>query len=946
MCGRLKLKVFVKASLSGAMMVAVLLTSGCLWKQPGPEEKETRNQQIQASADAATIAAVTPGFTRDEKAVKAKIARKLQKSKAGKKPENTKKRALERYRDRAGEEGIYGFQDVLRAKAQMDAMPIPGVSLEEDLSIKGGGIKTWEWLGPGNIGGRIRSIIIHPEDPNKMWVGGVSGGIWRTMNGGALWSPVNIFLPSLAVSCMAMDPLNPDIMYAGTGEGFGGSSGTLQGAGVLKSTDSGATWSLLSGTAYWSNVNRIAIHPDDPSFIFAATDGGIYKSYNGGNYWQKTYDGRVLDVKYAKYGLITRLVAGCDDGKILYSTDTGQTWEEAVMENAVNIFNTHLTEAFEKDADDKDDTLKVNSTAGFVKEDMIKVGFDETAVVKQIIDSHTLEVTDLNSDYQVDEFVSNVLRGRVELGLGSGGYIYASIDVGGGTIFRSADGGKTYTLIAGSDQTPNYFITGEDPNGNSQGDYDNTIWVAPNDNNFIVVGGIDLWRSNTGGTNLSKISDWLTYHLGISAHADQHLIVHHPSYDGVTNKTVFVANDGGIQRTDDIKGLFIGGSGWVNLANNLGITQFRAGDASPDGSLIVGGCQDNGNLKLDKGEGSQGWYQCADCTGDGGFCAINHKDPRLVYTTTQNLNIWKSEIGGAFYTPAMLGLDEAGDDKKARFAAPLVMHPDDPNVLLAGGTKIWRTDNGAWLWGSIRAPIADSRLCSTIEAAPGVNYRIWAGYEGGTVSRTTNSITDWINVDNNGPNPLPDGETVTDIAVNPLNINEVFVTFGGFLSNRVWFTSDNGMTWHPRTGSGLYTLPWVHIDTITVHPSDPNLVYVGTDIGIFTSDDKGVTWNKTSDGPINTEVAHLFWQGDNLVAATHGRGMWRTKPILQVYVDWSNTDYEDGSYAHPYDTIKEGIDAAPRNSSISIRGGEYNEAGDVIINNSVDLKARGDVTIR
>jgi hypothetical protein len=227
-----------------------------------------------------------------------------------------------------------------------------------------------------------------------------------------------------------------------------------------------------------------------------------------------------------------------------------------------------------------------------------------------------------------------------------------------------------------------------------------------------------------------------------------------------------------------------------------------------------------------------------------------------------------------------------------------------------------------------------------------MSSRIWVGYEGGTVSRTTNGVSNWVNVDDNGLNPLPNGQTVMDIAINPLNINEAFVVFGGFIPDSVWFTSDNGSTWQRRTGSGLYTLPVVHVNTITFHPSDPNLVYVGTDIGVFTSDDKGITWNKISDGPVYTEVAHLFWQGDNLIAATHGRGMWRTKPILQVYVDRTNTGYEDGTYAHPYNTIKEGVAGANSHGTITIRGGEYNETGDIIIDKPVDLKSQGDVTIR
>ena len=112
--------------------------------------------------------------------------------------------------------------------------------------------ESWSWLGPGNIGGRIRSILIHPTNANKMWVGSVSGGIWQTTDGGSSWSPVNDFMANLAVSTMVMHPTNPNIMYAGTGEGFGNGD-AITGDGVFRSTDGGATWNQLPSTSRLGN---------------------------------------------------------------------------------------------------------------------------------------------------------------------------------------------------------------------------------------------------------------------------------------------------------------------------------------------------------------------------------------------------------------------------------------------------------------------------------------------------------------------------------------------------------------------------------------------------------------------------------------------------------------------------------------------------------------------
>lgn len=191
----------------------------------------------------------------------------------------------------------------------------------------------WKWLGPGNIGGRLRAIVIHPTTPNTMWIGSAGGGIWKTTNGGASWAPCDDFLPSLAVSTMVIDKTNPNVLYAGTGEGFfeteDGTMNTsaIRGAGIFKTTDGGTTWVQLASTANpdFYQVNRLAIHPTNPLILLAATRSGIWRTTDGGQTWSKKWSGIALDLRFHPTNG-NQAVCGTHDVGVLYTLDGGLTW--------------------------------------------------------------------------------------------------------------------------------------------------------------------------------------------------------------------------------------------------------------------------------------------------------------------------------------------------------------------------------------------------------------------------------------------------------------------------------------------------------------------------------------------------------------------------------------------------------------------------------------------
>src|SRR5216684_3357904 len=300
---------------------------------------------------------------------------------------------------------------------------------------------------------------------------------------------------------------------------------------------------------------------------------------------------------------------------------------------------------------------------------------------------------------------------RVELcyAKASSDVVYASVDAQHGEIWRSINGGRSFTKRRSrfQNQPANYL--------GDQGWYGNSIWAGdPTNADLVIVGGVDLWRSTDGGDTLQDISTWWDSR---SAHADHHAIVSHPAYDGHNNRTVFFGNDGGIYRADDVT--TVGNdaqppriSGWTNLNNSYGVTQFYSAAGNRNSGVIVGGAQDNGTLAYDPAAGPDHWRTIFG--GDGGFCAADPTDPNIFYGEYVYLNIHRNTdgattddidgdryISGQFWNAALRRWDwkpapfQIPDafNQRALFIAPFGLDPNEPNRILAGGESLWRTND-------------------------------------------------------------------------------------------------------------------------------------------------------------------------------------------------------------------------------------------------------------
>ena len=382
---------------------------------------------------------------------------------------------------------------------------------------------------------------------------------------------------------------------------------------------------------------------------------------------------------------------------------------------------------------------------------------------------------------------------------------------------------------------------------------------------------------------------------------------------------------------------------------------------------MLGGSQDNSFSSWKPSGGPNGWYQPG--TGDGGACQVDPQSPTTVYASTQMANIWKSIDGGLTYLPAIIGLNDSGDSA-GPFYADFDIDHQNPNRLICGSMNIWRTTNGALGWTSVRAQ-QGVQTCQVVEFAEANTSRVWVGYSGpvGTatstrISRSDDFGTSWVNVSggsatcNGSSATLPDTQ-VRAIATHPTDVDSVWVAFGGYADNRVWFSDDAGATWECRSGPPLAsgtgtTLPWGSVNAMIVHPSSPEWLYVGTDVGIFASEDGGRNWSRMprfssfgTEGPANVRVDDLFWMGQYLVAATHGRGMFRALPRPVIWVDLTNNSgIEDGTYAFPYNTVQEAESAAGHGTAIVIRSGTYNEGDLVLFKKGLITVEGGTVVIR
>ncbi|MEZ4826568.1 MAG: T9SS type A sorting domain-containing protein [Bacteroidia bacterium] len=685
--------------------------------------------------------------------------------------------------------------------------------------------------------GRINTVTFHPADPQTFWVGVAQGGIWKTTNSGQSWIPLADDLPILRISDLAVDPSNPQVIYASIGDyAYMGVALNLDnrkrhthyGLGVYKTTDGGLTWNP-TGLGFsqtqrdGSLIRRVFVHPNQPNTLLAAGIDGIWKSWDGGQIWTHISDSLIWDIErhptnpnilYASTGFVATLQQG--SAGIMKSVDFGDTW---TVQN---------------------------------------VPFPPKNAVQRI----ELAISPSDPDY-VYGLACNMQRGFYGL-------------------MRTTNGGNQWTMQSDMNSAPNILHWYEGSSGNEgQGTYDLTILVDPNDKNRIYTGGINLWGSGDGGVTWNGISYWRA-DFGPSIHADQHFLSYNPLDD-----KFYICNDGGIMRTDSLvfgswedAGSTAGyqwPTQWEDISSGMNITSFyRIGITPAFPDRLLAGAQDNSTFF----KAGNNWINIIG--GDGMECEIHPDEPNTIYGSYQYGGLTRSYDGGQNIEYGITNAITSGAGEAGAWTTPYELHPDDPDSLYAAFGNLWVSPDGGDTWtkrsdfGAMNGagyPAPASALAIS-PANPQVIYlakRIYHSYsQPSEMWRTVNGGTSWTNITAG----LPDTLFFTDIAVSATDPMQVWVSVGGFTpGGKIFFSANGGDTWSDIS----LNLPNLPANTL-VYQEDTisGVLYAGMDIGVWVKADTASQWTLYSDNLPNVIISELEIDpvAGKLYAATFGRGVW------------------------------------------------------------------------
>jgi photosystem II stability/assembly factor-like uncharacterized protein len=684
----------------------------------------------------------------------------------------------------------------------------------------------WRLIGPFR-GGRVLAVEGIPGDPLTYYFGGAAGGVWKTTDGGLNWTPLFDSQDIQSIGAIAVAPSDPNVVYVGTGE-YCWRGDVSEGNGMYKSTDGGRTWTHI-GLRDSQSIAKIRINPTNPDVVYVAAMGhpfgpnaerGVFKTTDGGKNWQK----------------------------VLYKDDHTGAVDLVMDPTNSNILYAALYQA---------QRLPWDFISGGPGSGLYK-STDAGATWKQI---------------QGEGFPKGLL-GRIGVAVSGGDpdRVYALVENEHGGIFRSDNGGNTWTLV------------------NSNNEYRQRAWyfthifADPKATDTIYVLNTGLSRSTDGGRTFTTVR---------APHGDHHGLWIDPK----DPRRMINSNDGGATISTDY------GKTWTVQDNQPTAQFYHVAADNRFNYYVYGAQQDNSTVAIatrtDHGSITPNdWYPVAG--GESGYVVPNPTNPNVVYAgsydglitrydketgQTQDINPWPDNPMG-----------HGAADPKYRFqwTAPIAVSPQDPNTLYHGAQVVFRTTDQGKHWTAISqdltrndkskqqsagGPITKDNTSVeyydtvfVIAPSPAQKDVIWAASDDGLVHITQNDGQSWANVT---PKGFPEWSTVSQIDASRHNAGEAYVAIQNYRQDDfkpyIFKTTDFGKSWRAII-NGIRPNDFVH--AVRQDPVNPKLLFAGTEGGVYVSFDDGDNWQPLQLNLPRVPIYDLMVKDDDLIVATHGRAFW------------------------------------------------------------------------
>jgi photosystem II stability/assembly factor-like uncharacterized protein len=629
-------------------------------------------------------------------------------------------------------------------------------------------------------------------------------------------------------STVKYDPVNPNVIYIGCAFG-----------GVWKSTNAGVNWTAKSDFEVSLSSGSITVDPNNSNIVYYGTGEatysgasyygrGILKSVDAGNTWV-SYTTGLPNLSYC-----SRIIVKKSDSNILFaamgvnglykSTDAGQTWSIVTAGRCDDVVSSPTS----------DTIMALGSGVGFQRSTNGGTSFTPISGLSLGTRNHLAICRNFPNILYMSTYAGSTIR-----------------------VYKSTDAGLTFTQVS----------VGTNFSG-GQAWYDFYMHVNPFDPNYAYVGSIDIWRTTDGGNTFNNITNG---YAGGPVHVDQQNMDLNP----LNPDELIAANDGGVWKSTNR------GTNWINLNNDISVTQFYRITSDPSNSdHLAGGTQDNGTQRT---LGTQNWS--AGFGGDGGEVCFQSQQNNFVLGETQNNGIYKSQSGGNGWFPSAGGLTGTG-----AWVGPILSHPTLPDIFYTARQQVFKSSDNGSLW----VPISSGTAGVISEMAISrTNPDIMYATSNFLVFKSTNGGVTFTSI------PAGPARTITSINIHPDSSQVAIMSYSGFGAGKVYKTTNGGLNWVSISGN-LPDSPCN--DAMFYYPgSATSTIIAAMDVGVFISTDWGSTWQELAQGLPNTVAMHLDYHqtSGKLRIGTHGRGTWEATGIIGI-VNYSNETPADYSLSQNY----------------------------------------------